>query len=595
MINVTPSTIQTVARCRPLLALLLPLSLLPLASCAQDTLLAQNYQTANPGYEQPTYSTQPPAYAGNTPNAGQFLAPPQLADLVARIALYPDDLIGIILPASTYPLQIVQAARYLDAVRSNSTLAPDDSWDNSVVALLNYPDVVNMMDRELEWTERLGQAVIMQQPDVIAAIGQFRAQAQAAGNLRSDERQVVEINEGAIRIRPANPQIIYVPQYEPTRVIVYQSEPVFRYYPRPCPVYYYNYESGYPSGFTNFWGVSTMFTIGWSSRRVHMHDYDYYDDPRFDRPYNGYFYRRGRHDWHDDDDGDRWHGDDRHDDHDGYGPRRPPRERDWQPGRGHGPRPMGVGNSGGERDNDGRGHGAGAGNGGEQGRPFVGPAVSRGNVPAARPDRPGPRPGAGTPTRGGFPGNNGGRDDPRVSDPPQDTRFTRPMPARENDRGRGDPPQRGNFSQPIAPRVNAGGRGDPPQDRGFSRPMAPRENPVRRERAPDNRFSQPIPSRDVEIRSRPVAPPTLVGPSRSLSRDENVRNNVRPVMPSRQEGRDFAPSRDTRISAPPVRQVPSRVEPRSAVGARANPRGDDGPTPSRRGHDDDRGRGNRDR
>lgn len=112
---------------------------------------------------------------------------------MARIALYPDDLVGIILPASTYPLQIVQAARYLDAVRGNSTLAPDDSWDNSVVALLNYPDVVNMMNRDLESTERLGQAVILQQADVIAAIGDFRSQAaQAAGNLRTDERQVVE-------------------------------------------------------------------------------------------------------------------------------------------------------------------------------------------------------------------------------------------------------------------------------------------------------------------------------------------------------------------------------------------------------------------
>ena len=99
---------------RRLTGMLLSLALLPLISCAQDATLAQNYQTAPPTYQAPVYAAPPSAYGNVGPEAGQFLAPPQLADLVARIALYPDDLIGIILPASTYPLQVVQAARYLD-------------------------------------------------------------------------------------------------------------------------------------------------------------------------------------------------------------------------------------------------------------------------------------------------------------------------------------------------------------------------------------------------------------------------------------------------------------------------------------------------
>ncbi|MBK6659823.1 MAG: DUF3300 domain-containing protein [Proteobacteria bacterium] len=538
--------------------MLLSLALLPLISCAQDATLAQNYQTAPPTYQAPVYAAQPTAYGNVGPEAGQFLAPPQLADLVARIALYPDDLIGIILPASTYPLQVVQAARYLDAVRSNSTLAPDDSWDNSVVALLNYPDVVNMMNHDLEWTERLGQAVIMQQADVISAIGQFRAQAQAAGNLRSDGRQVVEMDQGAIRIRPANPQVIYVPQYEPTRVIVYQSEPVLRYYPRPCPVYHYNYSSRYPSGFSNFWGVSTLFTIGWSSRRVHLHDYDFYDDPRYDRPHDGRFYRRSHHGWHGNDDHDRdgdrrWRDDDRRDGRDVVGPSRPPRERDWQPRDGRRPRPMRVGAGGQGRDDDRRGSGAGR----DGGRPGAIPLVP--------------------PTRG-----VGGRDAQPLGDPPQDRRFSRPMPPRENLVRPADPPPASRFSSPRSPvpsREAAPRRGDPPQDTRFSRPMSPRN--------------------EQAIERRPSPAPTTVGPTRMQRDNDNGRGSVRQVAPSRGDSPNMSPSRHFQISPPPARNTSGRQDSRSSQGSRAGGRDDNRAATVRQsgGRDDDggRGRGNRDR
>ncbi len=84
----------------------------------------------------------------------------QLDTLVAPIALYPDALVGIVLPASTYPLQVVQAARFLEARAADDSLKPDPEWDDSVVALLNYPEVLELMDDDLDWTRRLGEAVL---------------------------------------------------------------------------------------------------------------------------------------------------------------------------------------------------------------------------------------------------------------------------------------------------------------------------------------------------------------------------------------------------------------------------------------------------
>ncbi len=180
-----------------------------------------------------------------------------LADLVGPIALYPDDLVGIVLPASTYPLQVVQAARFLDERAKNPSLKPNDTWDDSVVALLNYPEVVKLMNDDLDWTWKLGDAVISQRADVLDAIQGFRTRAAAAGNLRSDDRQVVANDGGAIAIKPADPEVIYVPYYEPERVVVYQSAPVYHYYPYAYPVYYYPYPYGYAFNSGFFWGVTT--------------------------------------------------------------------------------------------------------------------------------------------------------------------------------------------------------------------------------------------------------------------------------------------------------------------------------------------------
>jgi hypothetical protein len=196
------------------------------------------------------------------------------------------------LPASTYPLEIVQAARLLDELERDASLKPDEDWDDSVVALLNYPDVVRMMNDDIDWTWRLGEAVISQQNDVIAAVESFRDRAYAAGNLKTDERQKVSYEEGVIEIVPVNDEIIYVPYYEPAEVVVRQPRRVYYYYPDPYPVYYYPYPVGYRFHSRYFWGVTTAFTIGWPNRYVHVYHPSYWGHPYYGRYYYGHYYRR---------------------------------------------------------------------------------------------------------------------------------------------------------------------------------------------------------------------------------------------------------------------------------------------------------------
>ena len=127
-------------------------------------------------------------------------------DLVGRIALYPDDLVAVILPASTSPLQIVQADRWLEKRKSDPKLAIDDKWDDAVKTLLNYPEVVKMMSNDLDWTSALGEAVVADQGAVMDGVQSFRRRAQAAGNLKSDDKQVVKAEKEIIIIEPANPR-----------------------------------------------------------------------------------------------------------------------------------------------------------------------------------------------------------------------------------------------------------------------------------------------------------------------------------------------------------------------------------------------------
>ena len=197
------------------------------------------------------------AQAPTAPTAAAAPAPAEALDpLVGPIALYPDDLIAIILPASTNPLQLVQADRFLDKRKANPKLPIDDKWDDAVKSLLNYPDVVKKMSADLDWTSALGEAVVADQGAVLDGIQSFRRRAQAAGNLKSDGKQVVKAEKEIIIIEPADPQVIYVPQYNPTTVVVYGVAPVYGYYPTPYPSYYYPYAPGAAMAAGVIWGAA---------------------------------------------------------------------------------------------------------------------------------------------------------------------------------------------------------------------------------------------------------------------------------------------------------------------------------------------------
>jgi hypothetical protein len=191
--------------------------------------------------------------------------------LVGPVALYPDDLLAILLPGATTPLQIVKAQRFLEKRKSNQNLQPDPSLPEPVRNLLNYPDVVKKMSDDLDWTERLGDAVVGQQTDVMAAIQAFRRKVHAAGNLNTDDKQVIVVEKEVIKVVQADPQVIYVPQYQPAVVIVQQPAPVVTYYPTPYPVYYYPYPPGaaFATGF--FFGAATAYAFSWHHHALYHH------------------------------------------------------------------------------------------------------------------------------------------------------------------------------------------------------------------------------------------------------------------------------------------------------------------------------------
>lgn len=171
-------------------------------------------------------SGQPVGATGNRAPAGiELLGAEQLDQLTAPIALYPDSLLGSVLAASTYPLEVVEAARWLDepghqALKGDALAAAlePQAWDPSVKLLVSFPEVLNMMNSNLEWTERLGDAFLAQQTDVMDSVQRLRQRAAAKGFLRSTPQQTVSTEQGDITIAPANPDVIYVPYYVPTAV-----------------------------------------------------------------------------------------------------------------------------------------------------------------------------------------------------------------------------------------------------------------------------------------------------------------------------------------------------------------------------------------
>jgi Protein of unknown function (DUF3300) len=150
----------------------------------------------------------------------------ELDQMLAPIALYPDSLLSQMLMAATYPLEVVEAARWSrahsglkgdEAVR----LAGDQEWDPSVKSLLAFPDLLARMDEQLDWTKRLGDAFLEQEPHVMETVQRLRRKAEAEGQLASDARLRVADEGGNIAIEQADPQVVYVPYYDP--LVVYGS------------------------------------------------------------------------------------------------------------------------------------------------------------------------------------------------------------------------------------------------------------------------------------------------------------------------------------------------------------------------------------
>ncbi len=172
----------------------------------------------------------------------------RLEQMVAPIALYPDSLLAQVLMASTYPLEIVEASRWLKA---NPNLKGDDlndalkdqDWDDSVKGLCTLPDVVHQMSDNLEWTQDLGDAFLAQQSDVMGAVQVMRNKAYEAGNLKTTEQQTVVVKEEAgtqvVVIQQPRPEVIYVPTYSPSVVYGPTYAVVTPYYPSMWAPYGY--------------------------------------------------------------------------------------------------------------------------------------------------------------------------------------------------------------------------------------------------------------------------------------------------------------------------------------------------------------------
>src|SRR5438309_9556798 len=239
---------------KELLILLLCCSLVRLT--AQADLLAPTGQS----------SRQPPAPAPQH-------SPQELQQLVAPIALYSDALVAQILAASTYPTQIVEAERWM---QSHSNLKGEElgkevdkqDWDPSVKAMTQFPSVLENMDKNLSWTSSLGEAYVNQPDDVTNGVQTLRREAQNAGHLNSNEQEKVTTQGNTVIIEPANPEVVYVPAYDPW--LIY-GEPIIAYpgwYPVPGI-----FLAGAGIGFGIGFGVGFFGGYGWG---WHQWGYDWH-------------------------------------------------------------------------------------------------------------------------------------------------------------------------------------------------------------------------------------------------------------------------------------------------------------------------------
>jgi len=210
----------------------------------------------------------------------------ELDQMLAPIALYPDALLAQVLMAATYPLEVVQAARFMqrNPGLSDDTLAravEPMRWDPSVAALTQFPSVLAMMNEELDWTQQLGEAFLAQREQVMDTVQMLRARAHAAGTLRSNEQQRVIIEERAILIEPWQYGTYWVPYYNPTIVFGAWWWPAYQPFIWVPPVIYRPpyFAQIYSTG--TVWGPFTVvYSSLWNDPRPVWRDRPVYIDSR---------------------------------------------------------------------------------------------------------------------------------------------------------------------------------------------------------------------------------------------------------------------------------------------------------------------------
>src|SRR5437867_12310067 len=201
----------------------------------------------------------------------------ELDSLVAPIALYSDQLLAQTLAASTYPLEVIQLQQWMDRNKNLKGKALADAvakqpWDPSVQAMVAFPDVVQRMAGNIQWTTDLGNAFLAQQSDVMDAVQRMRAKAQGTGNLKTSAQQVVQTEtvpsgKQVITVEPAQPDVVYVPSYDPT-VVYGPPPPAYPYYPYTYP--------GYVPGTALMWGAGiALGAAAWGAGGGHWGNWDW--------------------------------------------------------------------------------------------------------------------------------------------------------------------------------------------------------------------------------------------------------------------------------------------------------------------------------
>jgi uncharacterized membrane protein YgcG len=271
-----------------LLSLSLLLVTLPLNLSAQD----QDAQAAPQDDQAPAQDGQAPPYAQQTPE--------QLQRLVAPIALYPDSLVAQILAASTFPDQVVEADRWVQAHpdlkgQALGQAVDQQAWDPSVKALTGFPSVLGNMDKNLSWASSLGDAYYNQQQDVMDAVQVMRRKARDAGALKNEQHEVVKDDGPNIDIEPADPDVVYVPAYDPWLIYGYPIVAWPGWYPYPGiwfggPFFSFGlgFGIGWYGGFGWGWG---HWGFNWGGRYAMFNNGRYYS--RSNTFYNRNNYYRG--------------------------------------------------------------------------------------------------------------------------------------------------------------------------------------------------------------------------------------------------------------------------------------------------------------